>query len=189
MPLPTVSWEQLQSYKDWWLTDDGPSEWTWAEAAHPARGGGVGFVAVQWRDYYRLYQYKQETGTWKEVMQELSIEEAQDLADVVIDDVPVDKIEEALKLLASSLPSIDEIGTVVGAAVGASIRASSMFGRAVIREAGPALVESVELTYQTIANKLDGKEAGVIASFTVGLLVIITGIFLFHEISRGPSPQ
>ena len=90
--------------------------------------------------------------------------------------------------MIEALPTATELGEVIGAATAAAISASTNFSGAVIREIGPAIVDSAELAYDAIAKKIAGQEANAIAGITVAVLTIVTVIFLFNEISRGPTP-
>jgi hypothetical protein len=47
------------------------------------------------------------------------------------------------------------------------------------------VVRGIELTYDTVREKLRGKEDDVIAGFTVGFLAILTIVFLYQSAKKG----
>lgn len=127
---------------------------------------------------YTLYQRTQD-GTFEKFATGIA-EDAIDETGAVI----VDSVTE----LIDALPSSSEFGEMVGAATAAAIQATSSFSGTFIREVGPALVDSAEGFYNAVARKISGQEANAIAGITVGVLTLVTVLFLFHEVSRGPTP-
>ena len=127
---------------------------------------------------YDIYKEKADGG-YEKVLSGV----AEDAA-IAASEVVVDSLED----LVEALPSPSELGEIVGAATAAAIQAGSAFSAAAIREAGPALVDGIEGFYDAVRDKLSGREVGVVAAFTVGVLVILTGTFLFYEVRRGPAP-
>lgn len=127
---------------------------------------------------YTLYLRTQDGS-----LQEYATDVAEDAA-IAATDVVVDSLDD----LVDALPSASELGEIVGAATAAAVQATSSFSGAAIREIGPALVDSAELAYDAIAKKISGREADAIAGITVALLSIATLLFLYHEITRGPTP-
>ena len=137
---------------------------------------------------YDIYK-KNTDGSWTKTAAGLGAAAAQGVADAVIEELPSqDELEAALDKVIEVLPTASELGEIVGAATAAAIQATSSFSGAAIREIGPALVDSAELAYDAIAKKISGREADAIAGITVALLVIATLLFLYHEITRGPTP-
>jgi len=104
-----------------------------------------------------------------------------------------DKLEEEgrafIHQVAEVLGDIDwaAIGEAVGKVAAAVATASGEAGLGFVRGIGPALVEGIRGAYDAIAEVLDDQESNVIAGLTVAVLVIVTAIYLYHEITRGPS--
>tara|TARA_R100000152_G_C6762167_1_gene186383 strand:+ start:925 stop:1383 length:459 start_codon:yes stop_codon:yes gene_type:complete len=140
------------------------------------------------RGLYDVYK-RNNDGSWTKAAAGLGAAAASGVADAVIEELPSqEQLEVALDKVIEALPTATELGEVVGAATAAAISATTNFSGAVIREIGPALVDSAELAYDAIAKKIAGQEANAIAGITVAVLTIVTVIFLFNEISRGPTP-
>ena len=55
----------------------------------------------------------------------------------------------------------------------------------VVKNVGPAFVDGVENTYGYVRGKLRGKEPDIIAAVTVGLLTVLTGVYLWNAAKRG----
>ena len=137
---------------------------------------------------YDIYK-KNTDGSWSKTASGLGAAAAEGVADAILDELPSqEELEDALDRVIEALPSASELGEIVGAATAAAIQATSSFSGAAIREIGPALVDSAELAYDAIAKKISGREADAIAGITVALLSIATLLFLYHEITRGPTP-
>ena len=137
---------------------------------------------------YDIYK-KQGDGSWTKTATKVGAAAAEGVADAVLEELPSqEELEAALDKVIEALPSASELGEVVGAATAAAIKATSSFSGAAIREIGPALVDAAELAYDAIAKKISGREADAIAGITVALLTIATLLFLYNEISRGPTP-
>lgn len=146
-------------------------------------------VAVKVGRWYHLYREKKSGGGFSKIASDLTKDAAEAAADAVIENLDEwgGDIASALSDFVATLPSSEELGEIVGAAVAAGLAASSSFTGAAIREIGPAVVDSIEAFYDAAAEKLSGNQSSVIAAFTVGVLVILTGVFLYHEVSRGPK--
>tara|TARA_R100001129_G_scaffold172207_1_gene142735 strand:+ start:397 stop:819 length:423 start_codon:yes stop_codon:yes gene_type:complete len=56
---------------------------------------------------------------------------------------------------------------------------------ALIEGFGSAVVRGIELTYDTVREKLRGKEDDVIAGFTVGFMAVLTLVFLYQSAKKG----
>ena len=56
-----------------------------------------------------------------------------------------------------------------------------------IRGLGSALVDGVDSAYDTVRDKLRGKEPDVIAAITIGFLSILTVRYLYKAVGRGPA--
>ena len=137
---------------------------------------------------YDIYK-KNDDGSWTKTASGLGAAAAEGLADAVIEELPSqEQLEDALDRVIEALPSASELGDMVGAATAAAIQATSSFSGTFIREVGPALVDSAEGFYNAVARKISGQEANAIAGITVGVLTLVTVLFLFHEVSRGPTP-
>ena len=51
--------------------------------------------------------------------------------------------------------------------------------------AGSAIVRGIEATYDTVREKLRGREDNVIAGFTVGFIALLTMTYLYQSVKRG----
>ena len=51
--------------------------------------------------------------------------------------------------------------------------------------AGSAIVRGIEATYDTVRDKLRGREDNVIAGFTVGFIALLTIVYLYQSVKRG----
>ena len=51
--------------------------------------------------------------------------------------------------------------------------------------AGSAIVRGIEATYDTVRDKLRGREDNVIAGFTVGFIALLTMTYLYQSVKRG----
>ena len=51
--------------------------------------------------------------------------------------------------------------------------------------AGSAIVRGIEATYDTVREKLRGREDNVIAGFTVGFIALLTMVYLYQSVKRG----
>ena len=51
--------------------------------------------------------------------------------------------------------------------------------------AGSAIVRGIEATYDTVRDKLRGREDNVIAGFTVGFIALLTMVYLYQSVKRG----
>ena len=77
------------------------------------------------------------------------------------------------------------IGMGIGNAIAAVLEASGGIFGGIGKRVVPHLIEGVEIGYDVISEKLDGRESGIISAFVVGFLVIFTFLYLFYEIRRG----
>tara|TARA_Y100000356_G_scaffold87479_1_gene73093 strand:- start:246 stop:683 length:438 start_codon:yes stop_codon:yes gene_type:complete len=128
--------------------------------------------------FYTLYR-KTQDGSFEEYATGIAEDALEETGAVIVD---------SLTELMEALPSPSEFGEMIGAATAAAIQATSSFSGTFIREVGPALVDSAEGFYNAVARKISGQEANAIAGITVGVLTLVTVLFLFHEVSRGPTP-
>ena len=86
------------------------------------------------------------------------------------------------------IPGADELAKALDAAGIALLSAAEALGNAtleVIEGAGSALVRGIEITYDTVRNKLRGREDDVIAGFTVGFIALLTMTYLYQSVKRG----
>ena len=60
-------------------------------------------------------------------------------------------------------------------------------GHKIGRGLGSALVDGVDSAYDTVRDKLRGKEPDVIAAITIGFLSILTVRYLYKAVGRGPA--
>ncbi len=84
----------------------------------------------------------------------------------------IDNIEDAIIEAGGTIVSgtLDELGSV-------SLSFVEGFGSAVIT--------GIERAYDTVREKLRGKEDDVIAGFTVGFMAILTLVFLYQSAKKG----
>jgi len=122
------------------------------------------------------YLIKNEYGEGKEIPKELG------------DDL-LEGAEAILGDFTDFVSNIDweAIGMAVGNVAAEVVKAAGEGGLGFVRGIGPALVEGAQGAYDAIADTLDDREADVIAGLTVAILVIVTSIYLYHEITRGPN--
>jgi len=80
------------------------------------------------------------------------------------------------------IPGADELAKALEAAGIALVSAATL---EVIEGAGSALVRGIEITYDTVRNKLRGREDDVIAGFTVGFIALLTMTYLYQSVKRG----
>ena len=91
---------------------------------------------------------------------------------------------EQLSDLAGWIASLDyeALGTAIGSGVAAGIQAGQGFLGGAVKEVIPALIEGVEDGYDYIRTKISGQESNAIAAITVGFLVILSAIFVYHKV-------
>ena len=53
-----------------------------------------------------------------------------------------------------------------------------------IKYAGPALIDGIGNTYEAARNVLRGKEDDIIAGFTVGLMAILTLVYVYQSVKK-----
>ncbi len=90
--------------------------------------------------------------------------------------------EEAGETIDELEASIVEAGLTIAEGVAEETAGLSL---ALIEGFGSAVVRGIELTYDTVREKLRGKEDDVIAGFTVGFMAILTLVFLYQSAKKG----
>ncbi len=95
-----------------------------------------------------------------------------------IQDVAEDVFDKAVNgLITVAEIMADVFGQIASGIYNASID--------IVKNVGPAVVDGVENTYDYVRGKLRGKEPDIIAAVTVGLLTILTGVYLYNAARRG----
>jgi len=95
-----------------------------------------------------------------------------------IQDVAEDVFDKAVNgLITVAEIMADVFGQIASGIYNASID--------IVKNVGPAVVDGVENTYDYVRGKLRGKEPDIIAAVTVGLLTILTGVYLYNAAKRG----
>ena len=90
--------------------------------------------------------------------------------------------EEAGETIDELEDSLIEAGLTIAEGVAEETAGLSL---ALIEGFGSAVVRGIELTYDTVREKLRGKEDDVIAGFTVGFLAVLTIVFLYQSAKKG----
>ena len=92
--------------------------------------------------------------------------------------------EEAGETIDDLEASLVEAGLTVAEGV---VEETAGLSLALIEGFGSAVVKGIEMTYDTVREKLRGKEDDVIAGFTVGFMAILTLVFLYNSAKKGGS--
>jgi len=79
----------------------------------------------------------------------------------------------------------EQVGLFVGNIAAEVITATQSAFLGIIRGIGPAMIEGAQTFYGEVAQLLEDRQAEVISGFTVGLLVIVTLLYLYGEVMRG----
>ena len=92
-------------------------------------------------------------------------------ADGEIEDIPKELFDE---LIEEGVPFLEELAGELGAL-------SLQF----VEGLGEAVVKGVDRTYDYIRDKfIKGREPDIIAGFTIGMLTLLTGVYVWHSVKN-----
>ena len=85
--------------------------------------------------------------------------------------------------------TVDDIETAIIDAGGTVIRGAAAelgsLSLTFVEGFGSALITGIEQAYDTVRNKLRGREDNVIAGFTVGFMAVLTLVLLYNSAKKG----
>ena len=85
--------------------------------------------------------------------------------------------------------TVDDIETAIIDAGGTVIRGAAAelgsLSLTFVEGFGSALITGIEQAYDTVRNKLRGREDNVIAGFTVGFMAVLTLVLLYNRAKKG----
>lgn len=92
-------------------------------------------------------------------------------ADGTVEEVTKDVFDE---LVEQGVPLLEELAGSLGA-----------LSLAFVEGLGEAVVKGVDRTYDYVRDKfIKGKEPDIIAGFTIGMLTILTGVYIWHSVKN-----
>ena len=100
-------------------------------------------------------------------------------------DVADQAVNEGAELVQGTLEELAPILQDFGSAIAQGLGTLGNQTLDVIRGAIPAVIDGIDDGYDYIRNKIRGNEPTIIASITVGMLTILTGVYLVNAARRG----
>lgn len=103
----------------------------------------------------------------------------------ITEDIATDLADSGVEVIEGTIEELLPILQGIGSGIAQGLGTLGNQTLDVIRGAIPAVIDGIDDGYDYIRNKIRGNEPTIIASITVGMLTILTGVYLVNAARRG----